>query len=489
MYREKAIKLLEKLKSFNYKQKPEYLMDIESQKIIDSIVNECKSTVFAKKDQGVRVRRYESSFTIEAVGNIINELLANSSKISRQTMNKILFENGVFAGLDTDVKLYKGIDSETSRFGAYMSDIYVDERDITGQEIREELEEIFKKYAREIIINNSKSENRTLPKLSKVKLFFERAVHRPYTTKKFEKEYKEILRKYSGITNDDTLTQSARYKVNQITSPRFIKGILESIKNGTAIILLDKTSDEFVNLQNQIAAKIFEQMDKIPNLNKTFKDVNQILKDAETQLTAYSIDFRKMQPEQIKDAIKKINSISLTDEKKERLDEDGYRDCNVVFNGKDVRLLMPKQNVPKSMKLFTESMYSFLNESEELSDADYVKKATMLMYRFIRIHPFPDSNGRTSRAMLNSLTLNRNILVSFTKEEKDEFIKISNSVNEKLGNNYLEYLYKNPKIATKMEEENIEQLTKFVIEHSTLNSQKQVSDDKNFTLNYELEKD
>lgn len=28
MYREKAIKLLEKLNNFNYKQKPQYLMDI-----------------------------------------------------------------------------------------------------------------------------------------------------------------------------------------------------------------------------------------------------------------------------------------------------------------------------------------------------------------------------------------------------------------------------------------------------------------------------
>ena len=87
MYREKAIILLEKLNNFNYKQKPQYLMDIESQKIIDSIVNECKSTVFVKKDQGVRARRYESSFTIEAVRNIVNELLSCIKSIGFDKIN------------------------------------------------------------------------------------------------------------------------------------------------------------------------------------------------------------------------------------------------------------------------------------------------------------------------------------------------------------------------------------------------------------------
>lgn len=82
--------------------------------------------------------------------------------------------------------------------------------------------------------------------------------------------------------------------------------------------------------------------------------------------------------------------------------------------------MLPKQNVAGAMKGYAEDIYSFVNNSTELSDTDYLKKATMLMYRFIRIHPFPDSNGRTSRAILNALSLDRNILVSFTKEEKDE---------------------------------------------------------------------
>ena len=490
MYREKALKLLEKLKSFKNKKKPQYIMDLESQKIIESVVNECKSTVFVQQQHGVKVKRYESSFTIEAVGNIINELLANSSKISRQTMNKILFENGAFAGLDTDVELYKGIDSESAKFGAYMSNIYADERDFPSAGMRDELEQIFKKYAREIIFRDSKSENGNLPQINKFRLFIERIVHRPFSIQQFEKEYMKFLKKYSGITNEETLTQSAKYKVKQITSPKFTNRILESIKNGTAIMLLDRKSDEFVNLQNQITSEMFEQMYNIPNLNETFKDLNQIFKDAETQLTAYTIDFRKMQPEQIAEAIKRLNSTSLADEKTKNIDEDGYRNCNVVAGKNNLKLFLPKQNVPLAMKLFSESVYSFINSSEQLSDIDYVKKATMLMYRFIRIHPFPDSNGRTSRAILNALTLNRNILVSFNKEQKDEFLQVSNSIHEKLGSNYLECLYKNPRRASGKENEYIGELADFVIKHSTLNTQEQAnSNERNNVLNLEFQQE
>ena len=98
---------------------------------------------------------------------------------------------------------------------------------------------------------------------------------------------------------------------------------------------------------------------------------------------------------------------------------DGYRNCNVGISGKNIKML-PKQNVAGAMKGYAEDIYSFVKNSTELSDTKKKKKATMLMYRFIRIHPFPDSNGRTSRAILNALSLDRNILVSFTKEEKDE---------------------------------------------------------------------
>ena len=54
---------------------------------------------------------------------------------------------------------------------------------------------------------------------------------------------------------------------------------------------------------------------------------------------------------------------------------------------------------------------------------DYLKRAVQLNYRFIRIHPFVDSNGRTSRALLNMMTIPKGMLIEVPKERKNEFIK------------------------------------------------------------------
>ena len=216
-------------------------------------------------------------------------------------------------------------------------------------------------------------------------------------------------------------------------------------------------------------------MDRIPNLNNTFKDINQIYKDIETQLTAYSIDFRNKEPEQIEAEIKRINEKSLTDSLSQNIGENGYRNIAVGIKGTNIKL-MPTKRVPLAMKLFAYDVKSLMDSSKELSDIDFVKRATLLMYRFIRIHPFPDSNGRTSRAFLNALTLNRDILVSFTKEEKEKFLEVSNLVHKDLGDNYLEFLCDRGERVSKSEEESLGKLVDYVIAHSTLNIQGQPKD-------------
>ena len=53
-------------------------------------------------------------------------------------------------------------------------------------------------------------------------------------------------------------------------------------------------------------------------------------------MTAYTIDFKKMTPEQIEETIKRINKISITDERAKYLGEDGYRNRNVGISGKNI---------------------------------------------------------------------------------------------------------------------------------------------------------
>jgi len=64
-------------------------------------------------------------------------------------------------------------------------------------------------------------------------------------------------------------------------------------------------------------------------------------------------------------------------------------------------------------ELVRESMSNFLRESDELlmdfirgeSDKDLLQLAAQISYHFVRIHPFPDFNGRLSRIIMNMVLL------------------------------------------------------------------------------------
>lgn len=472
MYRKKAKELLNKLKSLNALQKTKYIVGIEEQRIIQSIANECKSTVLTEGKQGIIFKRFESSIIKPAVYDIINELLANSSWISRRTMSNILYENGAFTGIDCDIGFRKGINSETGEVQAYTSKIIIDKEKLNTIEFSSDLQEIFKKFARDLIIKYSDSKEKYLPHINRFVLIREKLLHRPYTVEKFEQDYMRALEKYFKHTNKEFITRSAKYMVKNIMSEGFIKNLLESIKNGSAITILGEDNSNFKGLQNQIAEQIYEQIRDIPDLNQVIDDVFQIFKDTEALLTAYSIDFRGMKPREIDSEIKRINKISLKDEMAKYIGENGYRNGEVEIKNANINF-PTKEQVEGYMQKFAQAVYLFVNSQEEFTDAEYIGRATMLMYRFIRIHPFPDSNGRTGRAILNTLTLNRNIFVSIAKEEKDEFIRLSNEIHNQIGENYLKAIYENPQQASKMEEEYIDGLANFIIEHSTIVVQEQ----------------
>lgn len=468
MYREKAKELLEILHSSNKNKNPQYInvINIRAQRIIKSIINECKSTVIIQQGDKKVSYRFESLITKESVEAIVNEFLANSSRISKHTMNRILYDNGTFIGINEDVPFYKEFNIDNVGGKIFIPKIIINQGDIVYPGIKSELEEIFKKYARDIIIY--RLEPNMLSKISRYRIFREMVIHRRYTEERCKNDYKHALWRGSGITNEEALNRTAKYVVEQMYSEEFIDSVIKNITNEKLVNNQSKGEYDFNSLQSKIAKVVSKQYGKITDLNMIIRDIYQIFKDIEAQLTAYTVDFRKMTLEQIENEIKRINRLTLKDEKIKYLGEDGYRNGEAFLDKEDLGLFMSKENVQKAMKSYVQAIDDFVRYSNEISNEEYVKKATMLMYRFIRIHPFPDSNGRTSRAILNMLTLNRNILISINKEEKKEFIKILKELDKNIGDNYLNTIYENPRLASKMEEENIEELANFIMEHSTL---------------------
>lgn len=85
------------------------------------------------------------------------------------------------------------------------------------------------------------------------------------------------------------------------------------------------------------------------------------------------------------------------------------------------------------MQRLAKDIHELVQNAEQMGKEEYLRRAVQLQYRFIRIHPFAaDSNGRTSRALLNMMTIPKGILVELPKEKKTEFISASNATNKKM---------------------------------------------------------
>ncbi len=107
MIRAKARNLLELLRTGKgISGKFSNYYDKETGKIIDVIVNECKSLV--KNSEG-ELRQYESTTSIGHIREIVNQLLSDRNTIGSVQAVVIMRDNGIL-GLSKELKVIKTVD-------------------------------------------------------------------------------------------------------------------------------------------------------------------------------------------------------------------------------------------------------------------------------------------------------------------------------------------------------------------------------------------
>lgn len=214
-------------------------------------------------------------------------------------------------------------------------------------------------------------------------------------------------------------------------------------------------------------------MNLIPDINKIHTDISQIYSDVEAQLIAYSTDITKLTPEQIEQTIKQINRASLQDERlKQYIGDNGYRTANVGLSGNSLELLK-KEYVEDAMTTISKDIYELVQSSSTIDKEEYLKRAVGLQYRFIRIHPFPDSNGRTSRALLNMITIPKGILVNFPKDKKHEYNMCSNETHMEMdAKDYLQAIQENLTDISNIEAQTELPLYRFIKEYGVIETEK-----------------
>ena len=135
-------------------------------------------------------------------------------------------------------------------------------------------------------------------------------------------------------------------------------------------------------------------MGAIENPNDRLAEIENIYANIEEQLEALSTELVP-DSNQIEETIINFNR-AVNNKDKEYTGEDGYRSANVTFgrnNTKSVGLL-EHEFVPQAMKLYSKDMADFLEHSSKMSDEEYIKQVAKFHFRFVRIHPFIDGNGR-----------------------------------------------------------------------------------------------
>ena len=79
-------------------------------------------------------------------------------------------------------------------------------------------------------------------------------------------------------------------------------------------------------------------------------------------------------------------------------------------------------------------LITWYNETEQSKTLSPVELAALMHYRFIRIHPFEDGNGRIARLLVNYILIRHGYpMVIVRNDDKDNYLNILNLCDINVG--------------------------------------------------------
>lgn len=195
MIAEKSKELLDKLRTPNFRQMPDIGMDTLSEKIIESITNECKSTIISVDDSGnMQSRRYESDIILQNLHQIIRQLILNGGTIPKEVMNNIMCADGMILGVNSDTQLYKGIEEQedgSMQKTATIGNSIIEANQLSNTTWQQINQEVYTRFARQFILEHPGQ----LPRVSKLSMLKQKLLHKKEDRDYIAKQFSAILRK------------------------------------------------------------------------------------------------------------------------------------------------------------------------------------------------------------------------------------------------------------------------------------------------------
>ena len=134
---------------------------------------------------------------------------------------------------------------------------------------------------------------------------------------------------------------------------------------------------------------------------------------------------------------------------------------NVGLGKKDVGFV-DFQNVPQAMKLYTQQCGKLVENADNMSKGEYIKQVAKMHLRFIRIHPFPDGNGRTARAITNMFLAKKGECAVFDKRTKGDYRSFIEMINSEDVSKYKQALSGDVAICDQIEDKVVYKLEEYL---------------------------
>lgn len=112
-----------------------------------------------------------------------------------------------------------------------------------------------------------------------------------------------------------------------------------------------------------------------------------------------------------------------------------YRSSNAMISRGTIQPV-DYQEIPTKISELSDELDFFLKDISHYTPSEYIERVVYFIYKFIKIHPFSDGNGRVSRALLNWLLRLKNIPPIYINDEcKNEYLNALSAID--ISENYM----------------------------------------------------
>ena len=466
MIRNVAIELLNLIKNNSGIDKKDLYTNpnLDIQKIIDIILSETRCSV---TDCQGNYSRFGSSTDIRIIRNLINIFISNTNEIPSEIVCMALRKEETF-GPFLKINFEKKYEQQNKMYELEMEKIFpndfytsIFEENI---EVRNAfIEKILKPYVKEVIF-----ENDVLMSKSPLGAFISKLITTPKTKEKLEKDLISILSK--ELKSDEILIENiANYIIVNIMSNKYFKTELVNTSiEATELQRLGKVYYGFNSLVESMVSQTIRMIELKSFPYGEYIAIKNTFNTMIAVLVSLSANLEGLNEKEILQKLQEVNSFfARTDNRKKYDINTPYRDKELNKNKfGDMIEFVKCSDIEKAMNNLCIMIKVLLENKDNIPADKYIKEVIRIEYRYLRIHPYSNANGRTARAIVNILLQSKNMLAIFRKENREEYLEWVRDAHRVLKDNeerYIKGLVENPIDCVDLENEFLERNLPFLL--------------------------